>query len=451
MFMAANAAAGQDAPGTTKPAQSRVDVFETTVKYVEQFYPLWFTYYQTRFATPNVLVGPDKISPIYQYVVAINDDTLYVSSFLDLSGEPVILTIPESSDLSYSVLMLDPYGDKIMQSVITPPAPGTFALYGPGFKGTLPAQVTPVPLPLNHLALIFRVDKFSNGVDVTSKADKFRKALATEPLCAYEGQTCPPDTPPGGMANIIREAVFAFPFKTTADTLIATDPIFFLRMLQIAVVSKKTPPMSAEVQELSDEFNALFARISTYRSEFIKGTREAHAAIVNDYLNNTGPTNWITYTNIGTWAPYEYIQRSSITEFIQYANDRETAAYYHAFKDADGLPLDGTDPNGYILTFSAKEIPAAKRFWSLTAYTPEAIELVPNSANKYLVASYTQPETNRDGSISIFMARELPPGVSESNWLPIPPGPFNIMLRVYGPKKSVQDNTYVPPAIVKVD
>ena len=209
--------------------------------------------------------------------------------------------------------------------------------------------------------------------------------------------------------------------------------------------------MSPEVQELSDEFNALFARVNTYRSEFTKGTRAAHAAIVNDYLNNTGPTNWITYTNIGTWAPDEFIQRSSITQFIQYANDHDTAAYYHTFKDGDGLALDGTDPNGYVLTFSAEEIPAAKRFWSLTAYTPEAIELVPNPANKYLVASYTAPEKNQDGSISIYMARELPPGVNMANWLPIPSGPFNIMLRVYGPEGSVQNNTYVPPGIAKVD
>jgi hypothetical protein len=221
-------------------------------------------------------------------------------------------------------------------------------------------------------------------------------------------------------------------------------------MLQIAVLSRKTPTMSPEVQALSDEFNALFARVNTYRPQFARGTRAAHAAIVNDYLNNTGPTNWITYTNIGTWAPDEFIQRSSITQFIQYANDHDTAAYYHAFKDSDGLPLDGTDPNGYVLTFSAQEIPSAKRFWSLTAYTPEAIELVPNPADKYLVASYPNPEKNQDGSISIYLARELPPGVNTANWLPIPRGRFNIMLRVYGPEESVLDNTYVPPAIEKV-
>jgi hypothetical protein len=48
------------------------------------------------------------------------------------------------------------------------------------------------------------------------------------------------------------------------------------------------------------------------------------------------------------------------------------------------------------------------------------------------------------------MTRQLPPGVNVANWLPIPPGPFNIMLRVYGPEGSVENNTYMPPAIAKV-
>ena len=225
--------------------------------------------------------------------------------------------------------------------------------------------------------------------------------------------------------------------------------------------------MSSEVKSLSDRFNSLFAsRTATNRSEFASGARAAHDLIIDDYLTHTGNTNWITFDNIGHWCPDPAdftsctnpdlgsslaVQRSSITEFIQYANDHAAAAYFHAFKDGNGVPLNGTDPDGYVLTFSSEEIPATTRFWSLTAYTPQAIELVPNSANKYLVASYTPDlQKNADGSISIYMARQLPPGVHAANWLPIPPGHFNVMLRDYGPAGSVADNTYVPPAIERV-
>jgi hypothetical protein len=164
-------------------------------------------------------------------------------------------------------------------------------------------------------------------------------------------------------------------------------------------------------------------------------------------IRNTGPTNWIHFTNIGDWGRH-VIDRAGITEFIQYANNISAAAYYHAFKDGAGRPLDGTDPLGYVLTFRKDQIPEAKRFWSITAYTPQAIELVANPANKYAVARYTPRLVyNTDGSLTVYLAQQLPAGVPYANWLPIPKGAFNIMLRVYGPKGKVAHNAYIPPAI----
>jgi hypothetical protein len=114
------------------------------------------------------------------------------------------------------------------------------------------------------------------------------------------------------------------------------------------------------------------------------------------------------------------------------------------------LPLDGNN-EGYVLTFSKDQIPQAKRFWSVTAYTPQSIELIDNSADKYDVASYLPGlETAEDGSISIYVARELPAGVPAANWLPVSHRRFNLMLRVYGPAGSVADNTYIPPGIQRL-
>ena len=147
---------------------SQLSAFDTTVAYVVQFYPLWFTYYQSLVPSPNRLAGPNRISPIYHYVVAINVDTLYASSYLDLTAQPVILKIP-STTIRYSILMLDPYGD-IFDAGIPPETAGTFALTGPGFTGTLPPEVTPIAMPLDFSSLIFRADKFSPaGEDQNSR------------------------------------------------------------------------------------------------------------------------------------------------------------------------------------------------------------------------------------------------------------------------------------------
>jgi hypothetical protein len=451
-------------------SQPPSDAYTTTVTYVETFYPLWFTFHQA-VGTNNRMDGPERVSPLYHSVVAVNDDTVYCSSYLDLTDEPVILTIPstvspdscaDETSATYSILTLDSYCDVFASGIpdgAPPIAGGTYALTGPKWSGTLPPGVVQKPMPVNFPSLLFRIDKyhaFSPGdyENQIHQAELFRLSLRLQTLSDY--MDCPDH---GGRTEVFPEIAFSIPYKTAADAEIANDPIAFLHELQTAVASPRTPTLSSYEQSLSDHFNALFGNRDVKKhSHFAAGAQAAHSAILDNYLTHLGPTNWIHFTNIGTWNDQninEAIDRSSITEFIQYGNDIGAAAYYHTFSDRGGHALNGNHSHGYVMTFAPGTgnpnggQPDASRFWSLTAYTPEAVELVPNPINKYEVASYTGAQLNPDGSLSVYMATELPPGVPMENWLPIPSGPFNIMLRVYGvvPGSPVADNTYVPPAI----
>ena len=102
----------------------------------------------------NRLAGPLGMGPEYKIVVAINDDTVYSQAFLDLTAEPVILTIPSYPNI-YSVLQLDVFGT-VMSTPLSesPPADGgTYAFTAPGWSGprlsrppstsTRPRQTTP--------------------------------------------------------------------------------------------------------------------------------------------------------------------------------------------------------------------------------------------------------------------------------------------------------------------
>ncbi len=88
------------------------------------------------------------------------------------------------------------------------------------------------------------------------------------------------------------------------------------------------------------------------------------------------------------------------------------------------------------------------RFWSITAYTPEAIELVDNPLNKYVVASYTPGLVSdiNDGSITIYVQHQVPTAEKIANWLPVPKGSFNLMLRIYGPQNVAQPSGDPPVA-----
>ena len=420
-------------------AKAESAAYRTTVAYVVQFYPLAFTYIQSTISSKNRLAGPVRISPLYQVVVAINDDTLYANTILNLAKEPAVLTIPATT-ANYSILNLDLYGN-ILSPDITAGNPGIYALTGPGYTGRIPRGMTQVKISLDTSVFIFRIDRYSStNQNQTIAARIFRRALKLQPLSKYR------KNPSGGGTLVLPEIAFGLPVKTLVDEAIKLAPIDFLKYLQIAVKDSKIPPLSPAAQALSDRFDALFASQDISRREFSSGARAAHRMILDNYLNNTGRTNWITFTNIGAWGR-NVLDRASITEFIQFGNGRSTAAYYHAFKDDRGRALNGTHARGYILTFPKRKIPDAERFWSITAYTPNSIELVKNSANKYLVARYTPGlQYNSNGSVSIYMATGQPAGIPAANWLPVPEGPFNIMLRVYGPEGNV-DDTYVPPAI----
>jgi Protein of unknown function (DUF1254) len=196
-----------DAIAGNPEAVSQLSPFDTTVAYVVQFYPLWFTYYQRLLGTLNTnhLVGPERVSPIYHFVVAVNVDTLYASSFLDLSAQPVVVTIPTTPSFpstNYSILMLDPYGDLLPASTSIPKTPGSYALIGTGgFTGTLPPGVTPITLPLNYSFLAFRADKF------VPQADAFRRALKSQTLSDYL------KNPPGAQLKYCQKSSSPYPSR----------------------------------------------------------------------------------------------------------------------------------------------------------------------------------------------------------------------------------------------
>jgi hypothetical protein len=411
------------------------------------FYPRWFTYNQGSNEPCNQLVGPDTISPAYHAVVAINDDTLYASTFIGVKQQPVIVTVPATSD-NYSVLQLDGFG--AIFSGIPSNQPGVYGLTAPGWSGTLPTGVVQVQMPYDYTELIFRADRYNKSgntyVNVDPEATQFRAGLHAAYLSDYLSD------PNSGAANILSEAFFTVPYKQTADNLVALDAISFLTQLQTAVHAGTTQPLTPNEQAVSDAFDALFGD-SSLNPQFIAGAQDGHKALDANYLTHVlSGSTWITFPNMGTWTDdlVGYLDRSSIMEYIQFGNNHTEAAYFQTFLDGKGHPLDGSQC-GYILTFPQGQQPSTTRFWSVTAYLPESIELIPNASDTYLVGAYSPGlVTSSNGSVSIYMFVNKPANVPTANWLPVPNGPFNIMLRDYGPTGSVLDNTYTPPAVSSI-
>ena len=429
-------------------SQAAYQDYTTAYDYMIRFYPRWFSWVQSNLAQKNVLAGPNGMGPEFKFVVAINDDTIYAMSFLDLSNEPQIITIPAYPN-PYSVLILDVFGSVIASGSMPPTTDTTrYALVGPNYTGTLPDGIIPVSFPYNTSLLIIRVDKYSHdGADLTQAAKAFRAALQLKGLASYI------QNPVGGNTIIAPLRVYSMPVKQTADTAIFTSPTDFLNTLQEAMAAPTTEPLSVSDKILIAQFNSSFNTAKQQTSDpyysalsdINQGAQTAFYAIVDRWRSHTGPTNWVHFDNIGYWGE-NYLDRAALAEYILYGNNSQAAYYAHAFVDENNFPLDGN--YAYTITFAGDNIPDYSRFVSLTAYTPDYIELVENSYNKYLVASYTPGlVVSADGSITIYVQSNPPTAAPIANWLPVPVGPFNLMLRIYGPKGSAQDGSYIPPGI----
>ncbi|UCF21716.1 MAG: DUF1214 domain-containing protein [Gemmatimonadota bacterium] len=59
---------------------------------------------------------------------------------------------------------------------------------------------------------------------------------------------------------------------------------------------------------------------------------------------------------------------------------------------------------------------------------------------------------NPDGSLTVYIQGEAPGREKDANWLPAPKaGPIKLALRLYAPRGSVLDGSWVPPAVQRVN
>lgn len=403
----------------------------------------------------NTLNGPEEpMGPEFRSIVAINVDTLYVGAFIDLTAEPMILTLTQYA-YTYSNILVDGFGT-VMSNNFVPVASGAvYAFVGPGYAGDVPHGTIRVSMDVNWFLIGIRADKYftedggNTYEDVIIKADTFRQTLRLLPLSEWMMD------PTKGVAQILPLSTYAISVKGFTDLLATTKPKSFMELLQAITADPSTAPLSRDDQKLIHAFNRAFAAAQgedckqvSALFQLAQGIRAAQSDIVSNWKSLTAWSNWVHPDSLGDWGDC-YLNRASGNEFIQYGNLPSLAYYAHAFVDINSNSLLG-EGNGYTLTFTAVQLPTYTRFFSVTAYLPGVVELIPNRADKYAVASYTPNLLiQADGSLTMYISVE-PPVDAEllPNWLPVSPIGFSLMLRVYGPLGTALAGTYVPPPII---
>src|SRR5690606_13655433 len=100
----------------------------------------------------NELIYYDQLlTPDDKDVVSPNVDTLYCTAWLDLTRGPVVLNVPDTNDRYYVMQLMDAWTNTFSSigRRTTGTGAGKFAVVGPDWKGTLPANVQEVKSPTN--------------------------------------------------------------------------------------------------------------------------------------------------------------------------------------------------------------------------------------------------------------------------------------------------------------
>ncbi len=102
---------------------------------------------------------PTLADPTTRDVTTPNADTLYSSAWLDLSLEPLFLTVPPVGDLYYSYAFIDLFTDNflVVSHRLKTNGRATHMIVGPNWKGDAASDVTLVRAPTTSVWLLGRI------------------------------------------------------------------------------------------------------------------------------------------------------------------------------------------------------------------------------------------------------------------------------------------------------
>lgn len=399
-------------------------------------------------------ISTPKLSQEAGYVTP-NVNTVYGFGFMDLGPEPVILTVPNSQGRYYMVEILDAYTNAFAYAggVATGYNGGTFALIGPGWKGTLPAGIRRIDSPTRWLLLQPRVH-IKNPQDLPG-AKKVLSEITTQPLSKYLGIPAP------------APAKYDYPAPQFADPKLPVsanyykDPLQFWEILSNAI--NENPPSQDQITALLPMFAPLGIELgkkwdrTKVHPVVLEAMKQAAANVGMKTLVDIPPgrmhKGWVwMWPSTGNFRS-DYMTRATIVRWGLTANTLEEAVYIGSLLDGENKPLMGE--NKYTLTLEPPPFnePA---FWSATMYDYNNNYTVENPINRYSLGSDDKLIMNKDGTVTLYLQSTSPGKDKEANWLPTPKaGRWYINLRAYAPgrrtiESAFDTNVYSPGPVVQV-
>ena len=377
-------------------------------------------------------------------VVRPNFDTLYSSGWVDLTREPMVVSVPDTGGRYYLLPMLDMWTDVFASPGwrTTGTKAGNFLLVPPSWNGDVPADFTRINAPTPYVWIIGRTK--TDGPADYDAVHAVQKGFKITPLSSWGKPAVPVK------ANIDPSVDVKTPPKKQVDTM--QGPKYFTyaaELLKLHPPHDTDQPIIARLKRIGFDAGKSFdvAKLDTPVRKAIEDAPAAAQKLMAWKIPTLArvANNWSMNTDtMGVYGNY-YLKRAIVTQLGLGANLPEDAIYPLNLGDETGKPLDGA--NKYAVHFGKEEIPPVDAFWSITLYDNDGFQ-VANSINRFAVSSWMPFKRDADGSLTLYIQNESPGADRESNWLPAPKGPFNLTMRLYAPKSEALTGLWNPAPVV---
>jgi hypothetical protein len=341
-------------------------------------------------------------------IVAPNLTSMTGGMFIDISGGPVTIEIPEVKDryIVYQFVDVFTHNFFYLGTRGNNGDSGQFVFHNAAQPLPTDNTATPVLMEGDHALAVIRID-----IKTESEYDRVREIQDAIKVVAAPATSR--DYP-----GYNKETAFSPAFVDYVNVLMSEVPgsevEMFERFAKIGIMSDVT---------LSED------QLAEVQAGIDSGFKAIKAATADIDIGN----GYIAATEVfGTreFLDGNYIGRAVGADFGLWGNSKEEANYFMSFVNGEGQ-----------ISFANDELPPLTDigFWSITAHD-ENVHVLPNEYDSYVLTT-DKMTFEEDGSLIINFSSEPEPG----NWLYTPGGEMVILIRAYqaDPDKI---STYVPPA-----
>jgi hypothetical protein len=440
------ACAGGTGPGKAPGPKVPSSPYELAVEAYVYAFPL-LVFDRERQSQVNALGVHNQLAartttstPFSKDVVAPSADTVSTTALLDLRNGPLVLSVPDSGKRYTRIDLLDAYTNvfaSLGQRTQGNKA-ASFAIAGPNWSGDV-GGVTTVHAPTNYVWLHGQVA--AQGERDVPAASGLMRQWSLTPVNEFAAgkRRLAVERPPmpqsdGGAAQRV-EALQPVKYFEEAARLLAINP----PAPADAPLVKKFPSIGLNAKY--GKFDPTKLKAETLSKAVNDGRARIHAA-----KPTATATNGWTFGTTGGHFGVDYLARAAAARTGISSTLPEDAVEAVARVDGSNRPLQGG--SRYELHFAKSELPPVGAFWSLTMLDADG-RMVDNLINRYAVRGDRLAKQG-DG-VTVYVQASPPKDGAQSNWLPAPNGPFQLVLRLYDPEAGAVNGTWKPPAVKRVD